>query len=219
MPRRVHRGFTMIEMVTAFALIAILAGLSLNALGGIKKRGTFVSASGDLVEGVRRARAEAFSRGGPCVFIIDTAGGNWWAVTDMDSDFNIATFNPATPVVGADVLVASGSLPPSVAFGPAGSPGGYGVALPQPYAGVPSFAGSTPTPNFPYCSFCSTTAPTGFGAITFYGSGGAKFSGGPAATGQSFSIKAPNAGGTGLQIMTIAVIGRTGAITNFETTK
>src|SRR5262249_19860766 len=103
--------------------------------------------------------------------------------------------------------------------GPAGSTGGYGAALPQPYAGVPAYASSSPAPNFPYCSFCGTAAPVGFGAIAFYGSGGVTFSGGPAAIGHQFTLQAPQPSGNGIQVMTIAVIGRTGAITNFETSQ
>lgn len=210
----------MVEMVTVIALIGILGALSVSALGGLKKRGNFVASTGDLIEGVRRTRAEAFSRGAPCVFIVDTSGGRWWSVTDLDNDFNIATFNPATPAAGADVLLASGTLVSGVTFGPAGSPGGYGTALPQPYAGVPSYAGATPTPTFPYCSFCSTSSPNGYGAITFYGSGGASFSGGNGTPlGHQFTIQGAKPGGTGLQIMTIAVVARTGAVTNFETSK
>jgi prepilin-type N-terminal cleavage/methylation domain-containing protein len=212
-------GFTIVEMMTTLAIVGVLAALSVAALGGMKNRGRFVSSSGDLLEGVRLTRSEAFSRGNPCVFIIDTVGGNWWSVTDVASAFSLSTFNPAAPVAGTDVVLASGTLTTGVTFGPGGSPGGYGVALPQPFAGVPSFSGSTPAPNFAYCSFCSTGAPAGYGAITFRGSGGAIFSGGPAAIGHQFTVQAPKPTGTGLQIMTIAVIARTGAVTTFETSQ
>jgi len=219
MGRPLLRGFTLVEMATVLGIVAVLAALSITALSGLKNRGRFVSSSGDVLEGVRRTRAEAFSRGAPCIFVVDTAGGRWWSIADLDNSFTLASFNPATPNPGNDVLLASGTLATGVTYGPAGSPGGYGAALPQPYAGVPSTASSSPAPNFAYCSFCSTTAPAGFGAITFFGSGGVTFSGGPAAIGHQFTIQSPKPSGSGLQIMTVAVIARTGAVTNFETSQ
>jgi prepilin-type N-terminal cleavage/methylation domain-containing protein len=216
--RPLHRGFTLVEMFVALAVLSILSGLSVAALGGLKNRGRFVSGSGAVLEGLRLTRAEAFSRGAPCVFVVDTVGGNWWSIADIANSFNLATFNPATPAPAPDVLIASGTLPSTVTFGPAGNPGGYGAALPQPFAGVPSYTGSSPAPALPYCSFCQNGA-AGFGSVTFFGAGGASFSGGPSAIGQQVSVQAPQNTGTGTQIMTIAVVARTGAITNFETSK
>jgi hypothetical protein len=210
----------MVEMLTVLALIAIFAGLAVSALGGLKQRGNFVSSSGDLLEGVRQTRSEAFSRGSPCIFVIDATRQQWWSIDDVAGTFSIATFNPATPAPAPAVLINSGTLANNVTFGPSAAPGGYGVALPAPFAGVPSFSGSSPAPAFNHCSFCSTNSGDVTGAITFFGSGGAIFSAGPAsATGQQFSIQAPKPTGSGLQIMTIAVIGRTGAIASFETSK
>jgi len=219
MDRSQARGFTLVEMATVVAIVAVLGAMSIAALSGLKNRGRFVSSSGDVLEGVRRTRAEAFGRGAPCIFVVDTAGGRWWSIADLDNSFTLASFNPATPNPGNDILLASGTLATGVTFGPAGPPGGYGAALPQPFAGVPSTASSSPAPNFAYCSFCSTGGPVGFGAITFYGSGGVAFSGGPAAVGHQFTIQSPKPSGSGLQIMTVAVIARTGAVTNFETSQ
>jgi prepilin-type N-terminal cleavage/methylation domain-containing protein len=210
-----QRGFTLLEMLVALAVLATLAGLSVAALGGLKNRGRFVSGSGAVLEGLRLTRSEAFSRGAPCVFVVDTAGGRWWSIADLDNNFSLATFNPTNPAPTPDVVIASGTLPSTVSFGPSS---GYGKSLPQPFAGVPSFSGSSPAPALPYCSFCAN-GPAGFGAVTFFGAGGASFSGGPSAIGQQVSVQAPQNSGPGFQIMTIAVVARTGAITNFETSK
>lgn len=212
------RGFTLLEMMTAMAIIAIMASLSIAALSGLKSRGTFVSATGDLIGGVRLARAEAFSRQAPCVFVIDTVNKRWWSIANVGNNFSLGTFNPANPTPAPDLLLASGTLPTTVTFGPGGSPGGFGGPLPQPYAAVPSSSSSNPAPAFPYCSFCNLAGPnTGFGSITFYGAGSAAFSvntGNP--IGHSFSIQAPKPGGAGFQIMTFAVVARTGAAATFE---
>ncbi len=220
MPRRAPRGFSLFELIIAVAIVGILGALSISALGGLKNRGNFVSSTGDLVEGVRRTRAEAFSRGSPCVFVIDTVGNRWWSLVDFALNFNLTTFDPANPAPAPDILLASGTLAKDVIFGPGGGSGGYGAALPQPFAGVPSYPSSSPTPALAYCSFC-TTARLGsiYGSISFYGTGGAIFSGGPAAIGHQFTVQAPKPSGTGLQIMTVAVIGRTGSVAQFETSK
>jgi prepilin-type N-terminal cleavage/methylation domain-containing protein len=213
------RGFTLIEMMTALVILAVMASLSIAALNGLKGRGNFVSATGDLIEGLRLTRAEAYGRQAPCVFVVDTVGNRWWSIANLGNNFSLDTFNPSSPTPSPDILLGSGTLPTSVTFGPGGSPGGYGAALPQPYGGVPSFSSSSPAPAFPYCSFCRTGGTnTGFGTITFYGAGSASFSvnaGTP--VGHSFTIQAPKAVGAGLQIMTFAVVARTGAPATFET--
>src|SRR4051812_12098949 len=79
MRRLPARGFSLLELLTVLALVGILAGLSAAALGGLKKRATFVASSGDLLEALRQTRAEGFSRGAPCVFVVDTAGQRWWS--------------------------------------------------------------------------------------------------------------------------------------------
>src|SRR5258708_23505651 len=141
-----HRGFTLIEMVIAMAIIGIMAGLSIAAMSGLKKRGNFVSATGDLLEGLRLTRAEAFSRQAPCIFIIDTVGNNWWSIIDVANTFSLASFTPATPAPAPAVLLASGTLPTNVIFGPSASPGGYGSSyLPSPYGVIPGNSASSPT--------------------------------------------------------------------------
>jgi prepilin-type N-terminal cleavage/methylation domain-containing protein len=57
-PRRA-RGFTLVEMVIAMAVVAILAGMSAVALNRMKTRGSFASATGDFLATLRTARAEA----------------------------------------------------------------------------------------------------------------------------------------------------------------
>src|SRR5436190_78577 len=84
---RAHRGFTLVEMLTAVAIIGVLAGMSAVALDRMKSRGNFASATGDFIATLRTARAEAFARGNPTVVVVDTANRKWWAVEDVNGDF------------------------------------------------------------------------------------------------------------------------------------
>jgi prepilin-type N-terminal cleavage/methylation domain-containing protein len=210
-----HRGFTLIEMGVAMAILGIMAGLSIAALSGLKKRGNFVSATGDLIEGLRLARAEAFSRQAPCVFVVDTVGNRWWSIIDVANTFTLGTFAPATPAPSPAILLGSGTLPTGVIFGPSGSPGGYGADyLPSPYGGVPGDTATSAPATYPYCTFCLAS---GFGSITFYGAGSALFSANSNLwVGHQFTIQSPKPGGIGLQTMTFAVVARTGASATFE---
>jgi prepilin-type N-terminal cleavage/methylation domain-containing protein len=204
-------GFTLIEMATVMILASILVAIGFNALANLKSRGNFASATGNLIVGLRKTRAAAYARGTTTVFVIDTAGGRFWGIEDVNGAFNLTTFDPNNPTPAGFNPIVDGTLPtgPSgVTF--TGATNGYGSALPQPYAGIPSFSGSTATPNFAYCSFCKTNNPNlGFGSISFDASGGARFNSGPAAVGQSFTVN-------GQALMTVAVISRTGTAETFQ---
>jgi prepilin-type N-terminal cleavage/methylation domain-containing protein len=200
------RGFTLVEMLTVMALVGILAGMSAIALSKLKTRGNFSSATGDFNSTLRTARAEAYARGNNAVVIVDTRGGNYWAIEDVAGTFALASFNAATPAPSPARLLSSGTLPSGTAFGPSN---GIGQALPPPYSGIPTgfvnivladggnggtaditVDGGSAAPNLTYCSFCDRT--TGFGAITFLPSGGASFSGGPQSIGQQVSLENAN---------------------------
>jgi type II secretory pathway pseudopilin PulG len=216
MSRRLPVGFTVIEIAIALAIMTVIAAMGLGALARLKNRGNFASATGDLIVGLRKTRASAFGRGTTTVFVIDTVGARFWGIEDVNGAFDITTFNASNPAPAGFNLLVSGSLPNGVTF--TGATDGYGAALPRPYSGIPSFSGSSPAPNFAYCSFCRTTTPNlGFGVISFDTSGGARFNAGPAAVGQSFSVVGQSQGSTGAQtVMTYAVIGRTGTAETFQ---
>jgi prepilin-type N-terminal cleavage/methylation domain-containing protein len=216
MPRRSVKGLTLIEISTAMIIMAIIAGIGMGALSSLKKRGNFASGTGDLIVGLRKTRAWAFGRGTTAVFVIDTAGARFWGIEDVNGAFDLSTFNPANPTPAGYNMIVSGTLPIGVTF--TGATNGYGSALPQPYAGIPSFSGSAATPNFAYCSFCRTANPnTGFGSIQFDPGGGARFNAGPTAVGQSFSVIGQSLSSSGSQtVMTFAVIARTGTAETFQ---
>jgi prepilin-type N-terminal cleavage/methylation domain-containing protein len=224
------RGFTLIETMMAIAVIGILAGMSAMALGRMKSRGNFSSATGDFIATLRTARAEAFARGNPTVVVVDIDVGRWWAVEDVNGDFSLASFSASTPAPSPDRLIYSGTLPNGTSFGPTE---GWGSALPPPFSAVPtgylnivladggsggvadiSVDGGSAAPNFKYCSFCDTTSKKG--AITFLPSGGAFFNGGPLSVGQQISLQdvmQPDGGasGTATGIIDFVVVAATGS--------
>jgi hypothetical protein len=211
-------------MLTAIATIGVLAGMSAIALNRMKARGNFSSATGDFISGLRTCRAEAFARGDNTVMIVDTQGGQWWAIEDVAASFSLAGFTPGTPTFPTgDRLISSGTLPTGVVFGPTG---GWGTALPQPFSGIPTgfvnmpdggvanitTDGGSAAPNFNYCSFCDPG--TGLGAITFLPSGGALFSGGPLTIGQQIAMQDVGGqpdGGPAYGIIDFAIVGATGS--------
>ena len=199
------RGFSLVELATVLAIIAITSAITIYALGGVGKRGNYAAATGDLITGLRRTRAEAYGRGSNTVFVVDSVGGNYWGIEDVANNFSLATFNPATPAPAPDNLLVSGSFGNGLTFGPSN---GYGAALPAPYSAIPANTA---------CTFCGSFGGNlGFGSVVFQASGGAQFSV-PAAAGASFTVSQNL--GSSTEFMTIAILGRTGGAEYFEGTQ
>jgi hypothetical protein len=205
----VHRGsspgFTIIEAVTVLAVIGVLAGIVIGGIEILRKSAMFSGTSGDLITSLRKTRAEAFGRGIYTAFIIDTVGGRWWGI-EAPNGMNLSIFSPSAP----GTVIVSGALPTGMVFGPSG---GYGVALPAPFAGIPILPAQSP--NFNYCSFCNTGSPNqGFGEILFEPAGSAQFSGGPAGVGQQFSMQGTFQGRT--RTTAVAITAFSGVVEKFE---
>src|SRR5207245_4354045 len=82
---RKARGFSLVEVGVGLAIVSALAGISILALRGLKQRGDYAGATGDVVTGLRLARSESFGRGQATYFIIDTpaaTGVRWWRLLD-----------------------------------------------------------------------------------------------------------------------------------------
>jgi prepilin-type N-terminal cleavage/methylation domain-containing protein len=205
----ISRGFTLLEIAVVLAIIAIVSAIGLGALSLVQKRADYSGTMGYLVGSLRRTRSEAFGRGINTAFVVDTAGGQWWGV-EAPTGWSLNSFNPSSP----GTVIASGSLPTGMRFGPTA---GYGVALPDPFSGIPTLSTQTPTPNYNYCSFCNTSAPnTGFGAILFDATGGASFLAGhtSAVAGEQFTVQGTY--GNLVRTSAVAVVGRTGVVESFE---
>lgn len=205
----ISRGFTLLEIATVLAIIAIVSAIGLGALSLVQKRADYSGTVGYLVGSIRRTRSEAFGRGINTAFVVDTAGGRWWGV-EAPTGWSLNTFNPSSP----GSVITSGSFPAGIQFGPTA---GYGVALPDPFSGIPTLSGQTPAPNYTYCSFCNTSAPNpGFGAILFDTTGGATFMAGHTAAGAGEQFTVQGNYGSVVRTSAVAIVGRTGVVENFE---
>jgi len=205
----ISRGFTLLEIAAVLAIIAVVSAIGLGALSMVQKRADYSGTVGYLLGSLRRTRSEAFGRGINTAFVVDTAGGRWWGL-EAPTGWSLNGFNPASP----GTVIVSGSLPTGMSFGPAT---GYGVALPDPFSGIPTLSTQTPTPNFTYCSFCNTSAPNpGFGAVLFDTTGGASFMAGHTSAGAGEQCTVQGSDKNIVRTTAVAVVGRTGVVESFE---
>ena len=201
-----RRGVTILEIMVAIGVMALLAAMSLGAYDRITSRANFSSVLGNLVTSLRQTRSEAAGRGMPTAFVVDTQNNRWWGI-EAPSGWTLAAFDassPGTVIVSDTFPTGSGKA----VFGPAT---GYGEALPVPFASVPVVTSQNPV--LPFCSFCNRD--TGMGAILFQPNGTASFVGGgfpPGVSGQQFTIQS----GVDARTVVLAVIARTGVVEVFE---
>ena len=215
------RGFTLIEVTIAAVVLAILAAMSVAGLRGLRQRGAYAGATGDVIGAMRLARAESFGRGQAVYFIIDTnittdALGNptaprWWVLLDVGGNFDFTLWDPANPNALGDKVLSSGVFPSSVTVGSATA---YPQALAAPYQLIPAAVGTTPLATPRYCSFCLTAgARTNYGWVRFSpGSApAATFSGSTASPfGQQLTILFDN--GSKKFMTIVGVLARSGAV-------
>jgi prepilin-type N-terminal cleavage/methylation domain-containing protein len=225
MRRRRQSGFTLVEIAVAALILSLLMGVSILALRQLKQRGSYASATGDVLGGLRLARAESFGRGQTTYFIIDTnvaadANGNpisprWWVLEDVGGDFNFTAWDPSNPTGLGDLLLANGIFPTGVTVNAASA---YPKQLATPYALIPATS-PAPAATPAYCSFCTTGgAHPGFGWVRFSAGSppNATFPAGTtsSAFGQQLTIMFTN--GTKTFMMVVAILARSGAVTSQE---
>jgi prepilin-type N-terminal cleavage/methylation domain-containing protein len=201
-----RRGVTVLELMVAVSIFAVLAAMSMSAYEQLTARADFSSVLANLVTSVQLTRSEAAGRGVATAFVVDTQNNRWWGI-EAPAGWSLGTFNPASP----GVLIVSDTFPTGsgkTVFGPAA---GYNAVLAAPFATVPVVPGQNPA--LPFCSFCNPA--TGMGAILFQPNGAASFVGAPpagTALGQQFTVQSSADGRTVL----LAVIGRTGIVEVFD---
>jgi type IV fimbrial biogenesis protein FimT len=90
--RRLHDGFTMIEMMSALAVIAVLFGLAVPSFSRYMGQNRATAAQNDLATAMNLARSEALKRASPVSVCASTTGNScaagavwssgWIAFTD-----------------------------------------------------------------------------------------------------------------------------------------
>jgi len=217
---RKQRGFTLIEVGIAAAVLATLAAMSIAGLRGMRQRGAYAGATGDVIGALRLARSESFGRGQAVYFIVDASAtdalGNpkvprWWVLLDIGGNFDFNLWDPSNPSGLGDKVLSSGTFPSGVTVG---ASSGYPHALDAPYQLIPAAAGTSPVATPAFCSFCLVGgARPNYGWVRFSpgAAPAATFSGTTAsAFGQQLTILFNN--GTQSSMMVVAILARSGAV-------
>jgi len=101
-----HRGFTLLEVLVAVVILAILTSMAVPAFQSWLGDATLASSARGLVNGINLARSQALETGTPtliCPYAPGACGSDWsqgWAVWQ----------NPAS---GTPTLIAAGQTPSS----------------------------------------------------------------------------------------------------------
>lgn len=114
-----QRGFTLIELIVTFAVIAVMIALALPSYNEWIQNAQIRTAAQSITNGLQRARAEAVARNMPVAFVLG-GGGAFWSVSVVSTGELIETHGAGevSPNVTLTVLTAGGT---TVTFGNLGS--------------------------------------------------------------------------------------------------
>lgn len=222
MPKRLARGFTLIEVTVTVALVAIGVALVVWGFGSQKERERLRGASLELRGVLLQARQSALASGNRVVvmafpsFVTDARGsqGRFIIYEDGDGDFfsptavvNFDGYDPASTAAGSrSQVIDTMDLPFLVSLGP---PDGWGPgqSAPAPYAAI---ALDKP------CAFCTGTGARGaivfdpVGTVSFYDRNGPAL----ALPGAALSLTARDTG----EVKTV-LVGTNGSMLGMFTTR
>ena len=103
------RGFTVVELVTVFAIIAVLATIALPDFSNLLVNQRLRAAGTDLMSSLIVARSEAIKRNGP-VEVRPASGTDWtqgWVVNATVSNEQLDKKNPLGPNVAVSFAPTS----------------------------------------------------------------------------------------------------------------
>jgi|APLow6443716910_1056828.scaffolds.fasta_scaffold112982_1 prepilin-type N-terminal cleavage/methylation domain-containing protein len=110
---RTERGFTLIEIMVATAIVAIAATFAVPNIVGWRAKQRFLSAASDVHEAVKIARASAIKENATFSVQFDTANRRFTVFLDLDGDGN-QDAGERTILSGSyrnDIVLNTGSLP------------------------------------------------------------------------------------------------------------
>jgi type IV fimbrial biogenesis protein FimT len=119
--RAVHQGFTLIELMIALAIAALLLTLGMPSFNEFLRNSEIRSTTESLVNGLRVARAEAIRRNLPVTFTL-VSGGPGWTVDQVDAcpATNIQKYSESeggtNTVVARKTIAGAASTAVSVTF-------------------------------------------------------------------------------------------------------
>ncbi len=97
--RRLQLGFTLLELMVAIAVFAVLIGLGVPSFSGIINANRITAQTNDLVSALNYARSEAVKRSEPVGVCSSTDGATCAASTDWSTGWIV--FDDRGGVVGA----------------------------------------------------------------------------------------------------------------------
>ena len=132
-PPGASAGFSLVELLVAVSVIAILSGLGASSYSGIIGRSRVTTEAGDLLHAIELARSEATKRNARVTVL--PVGGDWaagWTVFvdgngNRQVDAGEALIH-SHPRLRASTRIIANTTPGYIAFGAAG--------LPQQYSGA-----------------------------------------------------------------------------------
>jgi len=208
-----------VEILTVLGIAAVLAGISIAALGGMKTRANFNAAASLLSADLNAARQRAITEQARVVAVFLHAGSGvapnanpdrYVVYVDAGDGFNIATFTPSTPA--SSTVLSDQTLVYPVSFMPAASgsyafaapTGGNVVSLAAPFGAVPA---GTP------CSFGAGAYSAPYNnrcAVVFQPDGSATFSSGATNGSVAFADLSVQS-----RFAIVGLVGPTGAVRSF----
>lgn len=83
---RGERGQTLAELMAALAILGLLAGLAVPALGGLRERASLAGASSELATLLRTLRSRAIAEGQTLGLVFEREGSGWRYGVFADGD-------------------------------------------------------------------------------------------------------------------------------------